>query len=160
MNNSSMLRSLLIKMAMLAAVALLVLWIGWPLSEQKDLEERHARSQKQATGPQGLAERSSAITQSPASQISRLSRLDLNRATIEELQRLPGIGKTLAQRVVERRTAHGPYRTVDELREVKGIGAKRLARIRPLLNVGRPTKTSGSTLRSVRAPDHQGKGKL
>ncbi len=156
----SAIQSLLVKMAMLAAVALLVLWIGWPLSEQGGLEKPRAPSHKQATGPQGLAERSSVITQSPANQSSRISRLDLNRATIEELQRLPGIGKTLAQRVVERRTAHGPYRTVDELREVKGIGAKRLARIRPLLNVGRPTKTSGSTLRSVRAPDHQEKGKL
>ena len=156
----SAIQSLLIKMAMLAAVALLVLWIGWPLSEQGGLEKPRAPSHKQATGSQGLAERSSVITQSPANQCSRLSRLDLNRATVEELQRLPGIGKTLAQRVVERRREHGPYRTVDELTEVKGIGGKRLARVRPLLRVGRPVKTSGSTLRRATVSDPQGKGKL
>ncbi len=156
----SAIQSLLIKMAMLAAVALLVLWIGWPLSEQGGLEKPRAPSHKQATAHQKSVQHSSAITQFPASQTSHISRLDLNRATVEELQRLPGIGKTLAQSVVERRREHGPYRTVDELTEIKGIGGKRLARVRPLLKVGRPTKTSGSTLRRVRAPDHQEKGKL
>ncbi len=155
-----MLRSLLIKMAMLAAVALLVLWIGWPLSDQEGLEGPHAPPQQQATVHQESAQHPSVITQSPASQPSRISRLDLNRATVEELQRLPGIGKTLAQRVVERRTAHGPYRTIDELSEVKGIGANRLARVRPLLKVGRPMKTSGSTLQRARVSDQQGKGAL
>ncbi len=155
-----MLRSLLIKMAMLAAVALLVLWIGWPLSDQEGLEDPHAPAQQQATVHQESAQHPSVITQSPASQPSRISRLDLNRATVEELQRLPGIGKTLAQRVVERRKANGPYQTVDELREVKGIGAKRLARIRSLLKVGRPMKTSGSTLQRARVSDQQGKGAL
>jgi competence protein ComEA len=55
---------------------------------------------------------------------------------VEDLQRLPGIGAVLARRVVEWRTAHGPFRTVEELNEVKGIGPKKLERIRPLVTVG------------------------
>lgn len=48
--------------------------------------------------------------------------LDLNAATADDLDGLPGIGPVLAQRIVDRRTAKGPFRSVDELREVPGIG--------------------------------------
>ena len=57
--------------------------------------------------------------------------VDLNRATAEELQALPGIGPALAQRVVAWRTAHGPFRSVDELEKVPGIGSKTATRLRP-----------------------------
>jgi competence protein ComEA len=53
--------------------------------------------------------------------------IDLNRATPEELARLPGIGPTLAKRIVEGR----PFASVAELRRVKGIGAKTLEKLRP-----------------------------
>jgi competence protein ComEA len=67
------------------------------------------------------------------------SKVDLNRATMEELRTLPGVGDVLAQRMIERRTVHGPYRAVDDLRDVKGIGAKRLEILRPLVAVGKPS---------------------
>ena len=57
--------------------------------------------------------------------------VDLNRATAEELQALPGIGPALAQRVVAWRTAHGPFRSVEELEKVPGIGSKTATRLRP-----------------------------
>ena len=59
--------------------------------------------------------------------------LDLNKAGIEDLMELPGIGETLAQRIVEYRKNHGGFRSVDELRKVRGIGAKRMAQLRPLV---------------------------
>ena len=59
--------------------------------------------------------------------------LDINSARIEELMALPGIGETLAQRMVEYRKSHGGFRSVDELRKVRGIGAKRMAQLRPLV---------------------------
>ena len=59
--------------------------------------------------------------------------LDINSARIEELMALPGIGETLAQRVVEYRKSHGRFRSVDELRKVRGIGEKRMEQISPLV---------------------------
>jgi competence ComEA-like helix-hairpin-helix protein len=56
-------------------------------------------------------------------------RIDINSASQEELESLPGIGPTLARRIIEGR----PYRTVDDLLRVKGIAEKRLAKIRGLV---------------------------
>ena len=50
------------------------------------------------------------------------SRVDLNTATASELDALPGIGPVLAQRIVDHRTRHGPFRAVEELDDVPGIG--------------------------------------
>jgi competence protein ComEA len=62
-------------------------------------------------------------------------KIDLNRATPEQLKALPGIGPTLAGRIVEARR-NRPFRSVDELRKIKGIGAKTLTRLRPHVTVG------------------------
>jgi competence protein ComEA len=48
--------------------------------------------------------------------------LNLNTATVADLDALPGIGPVLAQRIVDHRTAHGPFTSVDQLDEVSGIG--------------------------------------
>ena len=48
--------------------------------------------------------------------------LDLNTATVTDLDALPGIGPVLAQRIVDHRTAHGPFTSVDQLDDVSGIG--------------------------------------
>jgi competence protein ComEA len=55
--------------------------------------------------------------------------VNVNTATTAELESLPGIGPVIARRIVEGR----PYRSVDDLDRVKGIGPKRLAEIRPLV---------------------------
>lgn len=58
-------------------------------------------------------------------------RIDLNRATREELESLPGVGSDTARRIIEGR----PYRSVEELRQVRGIGASRYAQIAPEVRV-------------------------
>jgi len=56
--------------------------------------------------------------------------LDLNTATSEQLDALPGIGPVLAERIVEWRTEHGGFRSVDQLREVPGIGESKYATLK------------------------------
>ncbi|MBA5863414.1 MAG: hypothetical protein GDA65_11990 [Nitrospira sp. CR1.1] len=57
--------------------------------------------------------------------------VDLNQATRSDLEALPGIGPKLAQRVIEHRDEKGPFHSVDDLRQVKGIGRKKFDRLRP-----------------------------
>lgn len=61
--------------------------------------------------------------------------LDLNRATTDELTSLPGVGPSLALRIVQARESAGRFASVDDLRRVKGLGVTRLERLRPLLTV-------------------------
>jgi len=62
--------------------------------------------------------------------------IDLNRATVEDLSKLPGIGPKLAQRIVRFREKHGPFRRVEDLLAIRGIGHKKWKKIRPFLRVG------------------------
>lgn len=71
----------------------------------------------------------------PSGAAAPSARLDLNTATAAELERLPGIGPSLAARVVEHRRRKGRFHRVEELVEVPGIGEKMLARVAPLVGV-------------------------
>lgn len=64
--------------------------------------------------------------------------LDLNRATALELQELPGIGQVLAERIVDFRERRGPFRSVEDLLQVPGIGEKTLELLRDLVTVEGP----------------------
>ncbi len=57
----------------------------------------------------------------------------LNTATVDQLDTLPGVGPVLAQHIVDYRTQHGGFRSVDELRDVNGIGERRFADLRNLV---------------------------
>ncbi|WP_406097043.1 helix-hairpin-helix domain-containing protein [Streptomyces sp. NBC_01013] len=59
--------------------------------------------------------------------------VSLSTATPEQFDTLPGVGPVLAQRIVDYRTQHGGFRSVDELREVNGIGDRRFADLQPLV---------------------------
>ena len=56
--------------------------------------------------------------------------VDLNTATVEQLQTLPGIGPVLAQRIIDYRTAHGPFSSVDGLQQVGGIGPSKFSQLK------------------------------
>jgi competence protein ComEA len=61
--------------------------------------------------------------------------LDLNTATATQLDQLPGVGPVLAQRIVDYRTQHGAFRSVDELRQVSGIGPAKFGDLKSLVTV-------------------------
>ena len=61
--------------------------------------------------------------------------LDVNQATAEDLDGLPGIGPVLARRIVDYRQSHGPFKKIDELENVSGIGPKKLEQLRPYVIV-------------------------
>jgi len=62
--------------------------------------------------------------------------LDLNRATVAELARLPGVGPGLAQRILEERERRGRFDSPEALRQIVGLGPKKLAALRDLVTVG------------------------
>jgi competence protein ComEA len=61
--------------------------------------------------------------------------ININTASETELDQLPGIGPATARKIIEYRTQSGPFSTPDDLMSVKGIGPKKLARIRPFVRV-------------------------
>jgi len=65
---------------------------------------------------------------------STSGKTNINAATAEELDLLPGIGPSLAQNIISYRLAHGPYATVDDLLDVPGIGPSKLEQIRSLIS--------------------------
>ena len=62
--------------------------------------------------------------------------IDINTADFDALVSLPGIGKVVAQRIIDYRKEHGPFKKVEELVNVKGIGEHLLERVRDKVTVG------------------------
>jgi competence protein ComEA len=68
-------------------------------------------------------------------QLEAARQIDVNAATVAELERLPGVGPTLARRIVEYRSAHGPFAAADDLGRVPGIGPKTVDALRAYVTV-------------------------
>ena len=91
---------------------------------------QHAGKHRRRRGPR----RASAA--GDAADTPEAAKLDLNSATAEALADLPGIGQTLAERIVEFRTLNGPFVTVDGLADVAGITPSHLDEIEPFVTAG------------------------
>lgn len=71
----------------------------------------------------------------PVEALERAAMMDLNAATVEELAQLPGIGEVLAGRIAAYRAENGPFASVEELKNVAGIGEGKLEKLRELVFV-------------------------
>jgi len=63
--------------------------------------------------------------------------VDINSASADELATIPGIGQALASRIVEMRDKEGPFRKIEDLLKVKGIGEKSFEKLRPYVRIGK-----------------------
>src|SRR6202140_907684 len=70
--------------------------------------------------------------------------IDLNVATIKELEELPGVGKVTAQRILDARQKSGRFRRVEDLLSIRGISTKRLEILRPYVTVSSPPPPSAT----------------
>ena len=88
-----------------------------------------------------------ASTQAPQAEAQAPSKatINLNLATVDQLETLPGIGRKTAERIVEHRTKNGAFKKVEELMNVKGIGEKSFLKLKPMIVVTplKPEKASG-----------------
>jgi competence protein ComEA len=134
-----MIKSLFLKLGMLAITIGVVLWVG--SVRQSSVQLLGLSTEREATQVVDLSSHSEPDQAGSTQTLAKVVRLresvlvDLNRATADQLEALPGIGAVLAQRVIAFRESAGRFRTVDDLRGVKGIGAKKFDRLKSLVTV-------------------------
>jgi competence protein ComEA len=78
--------------------------------------------------------------------------VNLNAATSEELQQVPGIGPATAEKIVQMRKSYGAFKSVNDLLAIRGIGKKRLEKMRKYLTVGKPAAPGKATEPAPGAP--------
>lgn len=134
----------------LLAAAVCAVIIGYNAFYVPDATVTWASSSQAAAADSGRGDgpMSSSVSVQPAlsspEQGAQGGKIDINTASAQELgEALPGIGETLARRIVEYREQNGPFRSAEELMDVPGIGEKTFGAIRDLITAGQGPENSG-----------------
>ena len=85
--------------------------------------------------------------------------VNLNTATSEQLQQVPGIGPATAGKILQMRKTYGPFKSVDDLLAIRGLGAKRLEKMRKYLTVGKSAALKPGTPAKSAPPTEKPPGK-
>jgi competence protein ComEA len=99
-----------------------------------------------ATGPDAWAQATKAAAAKSATARQRATPaapVNLNAASLAQLQTLPGVGASTAQRILDYRQKNGAFKKIEELMNVKGLGEKSFLKLKPLVSVG-ADKTTGA----------------
>ena len=75
---------------------------------------------------------------------NKKGKIDLNTASVEQLQLLPGIGESIAQRIIEYRSQHNGFSAIEELIQIYGIGEKKFEQIKQYITIGEQYENIGS----------------
>jgi competence ComEA-like helix-hairpin-helix protein len=79
--------------------------------------------------------------------------ININTAEATELQQVPGIGPSTAQKILDTRKSYGNFKSVDDLLAIKGIGPKKLDKMRKYLTIGKtPAKKQSNSPETAAAP--------
>jgi competence protein ComEA len=81
-----------------------------------------------------------ARAQQPAT-ATKAATIDLNSASVSDLESLPGVGRRTAERIIEYRQKNGSFKKIEELMNVKGIGEKSFLKLKPLVTVTASERT-------------------
>ena len=84
-----------------------------------------------------------AMAQQPAPPAAAKTLVDLNTATLAQLETLPGIGRSTAERIIEHREKAGGFKKIEELMNVRGIGEKSFLKLKPMITVTAAQEKSG-----------------
>ncbi len=83
-----------------------------------------------------------ALAQQPAA-MTKTATVDLNSASVSDLESLPGVGRRTAERIIEYRQKNGSFKKIEELMNVKGIGEKSFLQLKPLIAVSAKAEKAG-----------------
>ena len=136
-----MLLRIAFKLAMVGLALGVVFWIGWSLPMPQGsqplrpavIHKPGGQALEPVLLPLSQPSLSAPLERRGERNVSQRSTtaVDLNHASAQDFERLPGIGPVLAGRIIDYRTSQGMFRDIEQLRKVKGIGPKKFEQIRP-----------------------------